>query len=168
MTTELAVPEEPDTSTLNLAQKAGAYYDAQGRGPSEIAGLVGVHEKTISTWRRDPRYLAERARWVDTMLDKIEPMLQRARALHLAALHEVNEMLREAVQATDSEGRPVWSTRVAAAKALIDHPITKALFAAAELAADRDREGGNSVVHLHIHGDEVEVVEGEAVEVPEA
>ncbi len=128
---------------------ASAFLDAQGQGPKEISRALGIHEKTVSGWRREPAYLAARERWQNESLMRLEPLIQRERSFALQVHQRALQHLLDALNAEDAEGNPMWAVRAKAADTLASMPVIRALFAVPDDAGGA-KANAAAVVHLHV------------------
>jgi hypothetical protein len=142
---------------LTVLQKEGAFLDAQGAGPTEIAAALAINPKTVSKWRKQPAYLDERKRWQEFSMERV---LTNLRSLAGQVAEQALKTLAEALVAVDAEDRPIWSVRVAAAREVGANPILRAMFAErAGVSANVDVQSSTVVTVLFPDKDGTGVVE---------
>lgn len=168
--------EELDTSPLTPSQRFGAFLDARGFKPKDIAERLDVHPVTVSNWRAMPKYIAERERCQDDVADKLDLIISRARlemldlhrktgTLFEKALTELQEMLE--AKLPDSE-QPNYAVRIEALKIIQKMLAAPSPLIAKAIAQAEELNGagpvGPSVVKLEITvagatADEEEVID---------
>lgn len=138
--------EELDTR-LTVTQRFGAFLDARGYSPADIAERLNIHIGTVSNWRAMPKYIAERERAQDDVADKLEPIINHARmemlqlhretgTLFVKALAELEEMLKACVPETNFPNYPVRIEALKIIQKMLAAPsplIAKAITQAEEL-----------------------------------
>ena len=162
MSEKLPEKAERKTYPFRLTPKArmAAFFDAQGMTTIQIAKVCDLSDRTtISHWRNEPLYLAERDRWLQQTKAQLEPMIQKLQVGYLALLEDARDQLALALIATDPDGHAVWPTRLQAIKLLGDSPLVKAMFASGSgEGSAKAGAAAQSIVHLHIQkgeGDDV-------------
>lgn len=132
---------------LTVEQRFGAFLDARGYKPLDIAERLNIHPGTVSNWRAMPHYLAERERWQNDVADKLEPIINHARlemlqlhretgTLFTKALLELEEMLKANVPDTVFPNYPVRIEALKIIQKMLAAPsplIAKAIAQAEEL-----------------------------------
>lgn len=138
MGTELEATDRQPWHNLSANAKLVAFLDAQGLRSTEIARVVGVHEKSVPRFRRDAGFAELKAYWEHHTAEQLEPVIQRLRASAAIAHAAAIEYLLEAVTSAnmpDSE-TPNHQVRSRAAEILVNMPIIK------NLVGDRSPSGG--------------------------
>lgn len=103
---------------LDAKARQGALLDAAGHSIAQIKALVGVSESTVSRWRKSDEYKKERERLEKRHVDAVQPLLERIKTKVVEGAEDAVRTLREALEATDDEGYPLWNTRLEAARTL--------------------------------------------------
>lgn len=96
-------------------RQQGALLDASGHSISEVTALLGVSESTVSRWRRDPDYQAEVERLREKQVQAVAPLLEHIKSQVVEGATKALRTLEDALEATDDDGQPLWTTRMEAA-----------------------------------------------------
>lgn len=165
------VIEQGDLPSRMTAQKReAAWLDAQGLGAKEIAQTVGVHDGSISRWRTQSDYIAERERVQDMIHGRLDELVEKLKLSAVGAYDRAIGVFLDAMEAMDADGTtPLWSVRIRAAEAVVGQAAIKSLL-------DVKTEGesatalANAVVQVVIkHDGRADVtVGGEAEEIEDA
>ena len=129
-----------------------------------------MHVKTVSHWRAEPEYLAERDHWQRYSVERLQPVLQKLKAAALVVHQSALERLAEALVATDPDGHQLWETQLRAARIIAESPVIRALVAprasggagtqasasAVVQLVGRREEGGGTVIEYGPNVEEVE------------
>lgn len=118
---------EKHSKPLTTLQTQIAMLDAQGLGPLEISRALGCHEKTVTHLRREDWYQAERQRWIELNINRLEPIINRLKAQAVGAHEKAITELVDQLSAEDAEGRPLRPVRAKAAEIIINSPIIRGL-----------------------------------------
>ncbi len=94
--------------------------EAQGIRAKDIAEALEVRQATVSEWRRRDDYREEVARWRNTELERLADVMTTLKLNVLGLVDEAIPRLREALNATDEEGQPLWRVRMEAMRILFD------------------------------------------------
>jgi len=146
---------------LNTEQRIGAFLDAQGREREEIATSVGVTTTTVSRWRAQDEYKKEVDKWREHETALVERIVARVHAELAGAGAKSVERLVEALDATKTNGDPMWNVRLDAAKAILARipPVQ----------GEKDGSGARALAAVTLivrrDGESFQVIEGEATEV---
>ena len=108
---------------LNATDKVAALLDAHGHSRKQIAAATELSETTIARLRRHPDYQAEVAKYKELGVDSIRPLVNRVNGEIMNGVSKAVKTLEDMLDATDSEGNPLYAVREGAAKLLIDAGI---------------------------------------------
>lgn len=146
---------------LTALQIQTAMLSGMGRTPREIARLLDCHEKTVSNLLQNPAWVAERQKWIEAGLAKLDAAVTAQRAGMLALHDEFITGVRNSIHAELPNGEPNWPVRLAGLKMIHDHPAIKALLGSGETGEDKG-VGQVTVVQFHIPADKMPRQVGDA------
>lgn len=107
-----------DSQSLEGRQRQGALLDATGHSLTQISALVGVHESTVSRWRRLPAYRDEIERLEKLHVEAVAPLLEQIKSSVAEGASKAVRTFEKALEAVDEDGNPLWRTRLEAAENL--------------------------------------------------
>lgn len=141
---------------LRPEQRAAAALEAAGRNTEEIAAALGVAKGTITSWRKEPLYSVALDEIGRKSNEELAPIVNQIKVALVDGISKAIETLVENLEATDEEGRPLYSVRQAAASSLKSEI---ALFLRPEGSkggeGDRPQAAAQSVVKVEISPDMV-------------
>lgn len=153
------MPKEPHLTTEAMR---GAFMEAQGMRAKDIATTLDVRQGTVSEWRRRDDYKAEVEKWRNHELERLSDIMVALKLEVLDLVHEAIPKLREALNAVDEEGAPLWRVRMEAMRILFDKVKVEEQKQATEGAT-----ASASVIIVQrptSNPDDVRILEGEVVE----
>lgn len=122
---------------LSTIEAVCAALDGAGYSARDVAQVTGAGQSTIAKWRRKPDYKAEVAKYREGHVDVADALINLARTKLLDAGLQARETLLEMLGATNSDGDPLWSFRLEAARVLANLAFGKLV-----LQPGADEEGG--------------------------
>lgn len=134
---------------LTPLQMQTAMMSAMGLGPTEIARTLGCAKQTIIDYAKKDWWVAERDKWVELGLAKLDTAIHAQRARMLALHDEMVTTLFEAVTASDADGHPLWQTRMKAAEIIARSPAIMKMLG--EVTRDGPDTNVNAVTVVNLH-----------------
>lgn len=137
------------TGKMRLA----AMFDAQGLTAQQIEEATnGVVKATyVYDLRQKQAYKDLVTAEMQSKSEGLALVIESLKSEATEAARGAITLLKQAIEAVDSEGREIWSVRLAALKIVMDNPALKAAIGAA-LSGDDD-DGSKTVIggEIHVH-----------------
>ena len=172
MTDPASVPAVRESRRLyhikSLSPKAeqAAILDAWGMPVTEIAREVGLSREHLSRIRYHPLYVARRRQAMEEeVLADIKSRLSTDRAQALGAQEAARAELMSLLEATDPDGHPISSVRLAAAKLIYDDKARTSAYQPEPGAGQHVVAAAVVYAQVIVHPDgSTEIIEGKADE----
>lgn len=133
------LPPMPATSSLSAKELAAAQADAAGVPRTRIAAMIGVTPARISQFRQRPEYQAEVERIKNGATSDLDLPMRAMYTNLIVGTNEAIETLKLALNATNDDGRPAWTTRLRAAEKLLEMGLD---FSKTKTATGNEAGGG--------------------------
>jgi DNA-binding XRE family transcriptional regulator len=98
-------------SGLTAEQLNAAAMVATGLSKDKVAKSLGIRKQTVVDWTNDPKFQAEVELRMNQSADMLIELANEGRIGLLGLLQDVNETLRQSLEATTPKGSPDWWAR---------------------------------------------------------